>query len=332
MTEGFSSPVLGGGGALIRPNAHSPNYVPGTSGWTINKDGSAEFSNLTLRGTFDGTDFVVNSAGIFVYSGTPAAQNLIASIAANAGTDAFGNGYIPGVVTYRLLPPFGQVSFIQLVDDNILIGSVNAGVFDIPGAASFTSENGNNASVFSGLSSDVTKTDEGALQVFCGIPFAVTGAANAPYVQALDDLSQSPVDQYISGSVLPIDNLGTRYAWQAPSYNTNWATSATFNGSSGNQGLHFRKSTQDDVRFEGMFKAGAVAPGAVLANLPAPYRPIGTNRWITAFRNNGGVITPFAIQWTTGGNLNIVTTFGGGIAINNEYYIPPQDIPLGNIT
>lgn len=50
--------------------------------------------------TFNGTNFVINSSGMFFYSGTPAAGNLILSIANASGTDAFGNAYLSGTVTY----------------------------------------------------------------------------------------------------------------------------------------------------------------------------------------------------------------------------------------
>src|SRR5690242_11598887 len=98
----FGNPITGGQGALIRPSVKSPNYVTGVSGWTINRDGTAEFNNGVFRGTvtaaaFLGTDFIINSAGFFVYNGVPAAGNLIASIAAAAGTDGFGNAYGQGL-------------------------------------------------------------------------------------------------------------------------------------------------------------------------------------------------------------------------------------------
>ena len=67
------------------------------AGWQVRKDGSAEFNNLTIRGTFSGTDFELNSAGAFFYNGTPAAGNLIISVANAAGTDAFGNAYPLGI-------------------------------------------------------------------------------------------------------------------------------------------------------------------------------------------------------------------------------------------
>jgi hypothetical protein len=46
----FPDPVVAGGGALIKQAIHSPNYSPGVAGWSINRDGSAEFANALLRG------------------------------------------------------------------------------------------------------------------------------------------------------------------------------------------------------------------------------------------------------------------------------------------
>lgn len=58
-------------------------------------------SGLTISGsTFTGTDFVINSSGEFFYSGTPAAGNLVSSVAPAAGTDGFGNNFLAGTATY----------------------------------------------------------------------------------------------------------------------------------------------------------------------------------------------------------------------------------------
>lgn len=46
----FSNSVVGGI-TLVRPAIRSPNYVQGSTGWTINADGSAEFNNVTVRGS-----------------------------------------------------------------------------------------------------------------------------------------------------------------------------------------------------------------------------------------------------------------------------------------
>ena len=39
--------------------------------------------------------------GVFVYSGAPAAGNLVATIAAANGTDAYGNAYVAGETSYK---------------------------------------------------------------------------------------------------------------------------------------------------------------------------------------------------------------------------------------
>lgn len=50
------------GTTLVRDAIKSPNYVAGVSGWSINKVGSAEFNDITVRGSLvasNGTDSVV---------------------------------------------------------------------------------------------------------------------------------------------------------------------------------------------------------------------------------------------------------------------------------
>ena len=52
-------------------------------------------------GTFAAGNTLITSAGIFTYSGTPAAGNLIESSGVSAaGTDSFGNHYLAGDSTY----------------------------------------------------------------------------------------------------------------------------------------------------------------------------------------------------------------------------------------
>lgn len=98
------NPVVGST-ILRRPAIQSPNYIAGSSGWTVNVDGSAEFNNLTIRGTFTGSDYYIDSTGAFFYTSTPAAGNLAFSITPPGTTaDRFGNA-IPsdGAVAYLFL-------------------------------------------------------------------------------------------------------------------------------------------------------------------------------------------------------------------------------------
>lgn len=98
---GFQHSIAGGQGNLIAAFVQSPNFQHLVQGWQIARDGSAEFNNLVLRGTFNGTNFIINSSGAFFYSGTPAAGNLIYSITAGATSDGLGNAIPnPGSTSY----------------------------------------------------------------------------------------------------------------------------------------------------------------------------------------------------------------------------------------
>ena len=64
----FPNPVVQkGSGSLLIAVIQSPDFVTGVSGWAIFQDGSAEFNNMTVRGVFNGTNFVMDSDGIFFY-------------------------------------------------------------------------------------------------------------------------------------------------------------------------------------------------------------------------------------------------------------------------
>lgn len=134
---------LVGGVALRRPAIQSPNFQTGVQGWTINIDGSAEFNNLTVRGTFLGTDYILNSSGAFFYSGTPAAGNLIISIAPAQGFDQFGNFYRSGITVGE--NTFGTAAnlfanFLQFLNPTstpvqVLINPSGVFVYQAPGGA-----------------------------------------------------------------------------------------------------------------------------------------------------------------------------------------------------
>lgn len=77
--EGYSNPIVGGGGQLIRDQIVSQNYVPGVSGWAILANGFAEFADILMRGDFStgttGQRVVINDSGagglIRLFSGDP---------------------------------------------------------------------------------------------------------------------------------------------------------------------------------------------------------------------------------------------------------------------
>lgn len=126
---GFQNPIVGGT-ALRIPAIQSPNYNPGIAGWIIKISGDAEFNNLTIRGQFLGADFIINSAGIFLYSGTPANGNLVGSWTSASGTDAFGNAYQTGLSLYSSQ---GTINFNDSGGDVIAqwLDTVNGSEIDI---------------------------------------------------------------------------------------------------------------------------------------------------------------------------------------------------------
>lgn len=123
LPSSFRSSIVGGIGTLIRQWIRSPDYVPGVSGWSINKDGSVEFNLGTFRGTLILDDALIQ---LLVYSGTPAAGNLILAISSAAGTDSFGNAYDIGLTIYGH-GAAGAITFREPADGNIS-GQINSGV------------------------------------------------------------------------------------------------------------------------------------------------------------------------------------------------------------
>lgn len=95
---GFAHDIAGGNGNLVITSLQSPDFQHLVEGWQVRKDGSAEFNNLVIRGTFSGNYFILNTAGFFLYSGPPALGNLVTAVTSASGTDEFGNPYTgPGI-------------------------------------------------------------------------------------------------------------------------------------------------------------------------------------------------------------------------------------------
>jgi hypothetical protein len=67
--------------------------MPGAQSWLGGWDEPGVLSVVLIESNIPGS-------GLFVYSGQPAAGNLIASIAAAAATDSFGNNYVAGEASY----------------------------------------------------------------------------------------------------------------------------------------------------------------------------------------------------------------------------------------
>lgn len=147
MGEGFSNFVANASGMLVRTVLKSANYVAGSLGWQIGKDGSAEFNNATIRGSlaigtspnprvFFGSnipatlanfsaDFTWQVAVLWYYNATDYYWEAI-------GTFVGGGGPFPvrGRGTYSTLTPGSGIVIFefnqrQVTLSNVLYGSTS---------------------------------------------------------------------------------------------------------------------------------------------------------------------------------------------------------------
>lgn len=317
---GFQNPIVGGT-ALRIPAIQSPNYSAGSAGWIIKIDGSAEFNNLTIRGTFQGTNFILNTSGLFIYSGTPANGNLIATIAPASGTDSFGNAYLDGVVSYQ------GSGFTGLAAGNLWLGLIADGYT----GAGFVGSLGTSGIVAS--SPDPSGTPDAATWALVSGDTTTTPKSAAGYPHLDVGQGTAGVMQWINGAVIASTVSGgtsTAETWQTPSYNANWSGTATFGTISGGLGtLKYRKDAEDNTWLLGCFTAAAGAGSAVF-NLPAAYRPSTNYPFPVAFISSGGVAGNAWMYVSSAGNLNINSQLGSAVTTGTVYVVNGK-IPRGNI-
>lgn len=131
----FSNSILAGT-KLVREAIESPNFVPGTSGWSIRRDGSAEFSDVDVRGTLESSNYVPGTSGWHLgndgsaemrdltMQGTWRVENILS-------TPGYIEGGILGNIPYLKfngLVGLGQVSAIAQMGDVGGLGRLRVGV------------------------------------------------------------------------------------------------------------------------------------------------------------------------------------------------------------
>lgn len=312
--EGWGNPDFGGT-ALRLAAMRSPNYQAGSTGWTINQDGSVEFNNGTFRGTvtagtFQGTDFVINSTGAFFYSGTPAAGNLIASIVpGGAGTDSFGNHYVQGYGSYDNT----NSTFAQLLGAKFGIGQIQASVPDTTDAGGLSALNGilGEALLSSGLAPP-NGPNAAEIELLAGQNSAVTGSGNCPTIvtagSTAPGVTASDIDWLHPGSIIHVDRAtGLQDVWQAPTAAANWTVGT----------LQYRRDIEDNIVFVGSISytgANVAAAGALAATTAQTIHPIAqwkdgcTHLTSTSVQKN----TAASVIFNTNGSLSI--QWGDGVA------------------
>lgn len=102
--SGFANTIIGGLSKLVRPAIQSPDFVTTVSGWSINKDGTAEFNDLTARGNITSDELIIPSgagpgtARLVIDSNGVTFLNAANQIVLQMGT---ANGYLGSTFTYH---------------------------------------------------------------------------------------------------------------------------------------------------------------------------------------------------------------------------------------
>jgi len=317
----FRNPIVGGT-ALIRDAIESPDYAPGSTGWTINRNGTAEFNDLTVRGTFAGSGFDIMDDGEFFYSPSPGPGNLVGSWANNDGTDQYGNHYYQGLTSYA------DDEYVQIIS-----GAVYYGVDDgYPGAPSGPFPG------FSGVlgdSSAITHVSAGSdeLPETCGLELVSgstyeLGQPGSPHAWIDSDLW---LHGAIRQSYHPSDDYRDRpYTWQTPSYASGWADATSLHGNLGFQPLRYHRLPGDTVWLYGAATYTGTGTAGTLLTLPAAgadgqdsYRPpAGSRAVVPCYINHLGTVAPGFVQVTEGGAVAIGSTISGvAIASGDEVFI-----------
>lgn len=322
---GFRNPILGGGGALVRPAIKSPGYVAGSSGWSVNRDGSAEFNELVVRGEFKGTTYEVTTAGLFFYASTPGpGVKLVGSWSPAAGTDPYGNSYPAGLTVYDP----SLLTFAQLYNGVLLLGALVSGAPDTTNAAGLNDPGAGQLKLQCSKESGTSFVDAVEFRLSAGQLAAATGSGFNPVARIVDSEQSSAVDLGLSGTLVHTSVDGTFTSWAAPTMQGGWASGPGISGSWPD--LLYRQDTQNCVTVHGTFHATSTAPGTLLA-AGLPLAP-GTH--------TGGVAIGYAVKLTSSSVMLPVYLDSTGhlrinslptIAVNDTYGINVS-YPMGQVS
>lgn len=309
----FRNPILAGI-SLIRAAIQSPNYSHNSAGWTVRQDGSAEFNNLNIRG---GT--VTDSPALY-YNGTPAAGNLIASVAAAQGTDTYGNTYFQGVCTYDNA---GQ-TFTQLVGHNFFSGRMSDAQNNVSGLGYATITNTEKGTVPTSVLSAPTNGAYAYHGAVLAIPGSDSTEANGPGVYVAEQSGGAAAWGRISGAWLKTDNAGNALKKQSPAYGSGWAS-----GAAGGtyRGLQFWLDAMDNLVLSGSIHSTSTTPSGTIFTLPAGYIPKSPERpGVTA--NAGGTYSLHSLEISATGAVSVDPPFSVSGA---DLYVYAS-MPMGNAT
>lgn len=288
---GFRDPIVGGT-TLIRSAIHSPDYVPGVAGWTINGDGSAELNDVTIRGTViaariiggtfgtsltdpslwlneDGDD---NSLRVYDETGNLVTQ-MGAGQAETGGVDFYDGDFSVSISGHTVSWAHTSGSFLLPVTQNYLNATGTALLW--------------NTTVAGGVAFD-----------------AAHGA--------------------LVGVVPGSDTLET---WQTPTYTSAFAGGSTFGSTF--LPFEFRHDAQDNIVAAGAFHALTAVSSATLCTLPAGYRPAKDVVLPLSCLTSGGAVPARSAVMQIQTNGTVTVKASAAWSISDNFYA--EGFPRGNI-
>lgn len=307
----FSNPVVAGG-ILQVPAIESLNYVQGVSGWIVDRNGNAEFNNLSIRGQFNGTDFVINAAGIFFYSSAPALNDLVISLAWTAGMDIYGNPYPSGLQVLNHGGADASGIAIGFSGSTPLQYFLNGDTNLTNDPAEFVNVNGSGTAMFATLvitsGEDATQTDYIAINLdssnesgthFPTVSVIYIDPSAAGHNLFSVDLAGATVIGTITavepGTGLSRTNVAVAETWHAVTPASGWALGTS-------PAMSVKLGPDGTARLEGTIKysSGTPGSGSTMFTLPAAYRPVTGKFYLTPTAN--GI---FLISIATSGAVTI---------------------------
>jgi hypothetical protein len=288
---GFANDILGGAASLIRAAIKSPKLLSGSTGWSVNKDGSAEFNNVVIRGTIQAGHFIGTGEGqeFVIYSGTPAANNLIASITSAPAVDSFGNFILPQLASYG-----GTAGSYWALQQSITGSGPFIAAYSGVTMTAWTS--GAVAAAAAAVSWDLTGNT-----LFLK-PLSVTNPAIGSSSSQVDAQSDFVFEAGWFARAAHPGTTDTAETWQAMTLLNSWANVAGF------ATARYRLTPLNQVEVIGALSAAA-ATASTFFTLPAAYRP-ATQQPVAAAGASASVPAGLApwIRVDTSGNLTVQNT------------------------
>lgn len=258
------------------------------------------------------TEEISGFSGIFGYSPSIGTGNLIFSIAANNGTDPYGNFYEPGIISYdNTLNVFAQLFEGNLFTGRIAdIATLDTGIVGY----TFTAVGGGTPALELVAPDNQTFTYRSSFFLFPGNGIT---ASDGPAVWLIEVNGATAAYLYVSGSVLPVDNTGTLVptlvvgaGGGAPAYVTNWLSATSYGTIGTAESLRFQRTSDGMVHVHGAFRIAASLPVTnTVFTLPAGY-----------FRTDR--VQLFTWHWRSGGAGNEIIGTGsvntsGGVSLSS---------------